>query len=326
MLSPDEQSPYDRLMAKIKTLNESIWEDRVHHPVLSDWLSNFDSGEDPKTGEQLHALHLLSRFTYFADAEFRELLRALYRDLYKYRVIATLRRENRDMTDTVELNSLFERELETTRFLGIGNPSKSGTHLLYYYRQENELPASLFINPHEIFASDAEGAMRTLRFPNVSRYVFIDDFAGSGDQAKNYSDDTLVPLRKLKPNVILEYHVPVATAAAVKEIKNKTEFDEVRAIFKLDDSFKCFSDRSRYFGDDSEDDAKIDRKFCYEMAEHYGWIIYPSHPLGYDDGQLLLGFHHNTPDNSLPIIWCDASCDPSGKGNQWRPAFRRYHK
>nr|VFK40446.1 MAG: hypothetical protein BECKTC1821E_GA0114239_100745 [Candidatus Kentron sp. TC] len=316
----------DRLLAKIKTLNESIWEDRMHQSILWDWLSNFGSSEDPKTDEQLHALHLLSQFTYFAAAELRELLRTLYRDLYKYHVVAALRRKNHDTTDATKLDDLFGHELKVTRFLGIGNPSESGTHLLYYYRQENELPKSLFINPHEIFVFGTDGAMRNLRFPNVSRYVFIDDFAGSGNQAIAYSNDILVPLKELKSDVILEYHVPVATAAAVNEIEKKTKFDEVRAIFRLDDSFKCFSDQSRYFDGGKKDNPEIDRNFCCEMVESYGEMIHPSHPLGYDDGQLLLGFHHNTPDNTLPIIWCDAFREPSGKSNQWHPVFRRYHK
>ena len=38
------------------------------------------------------------------------------------------------------------------------------------------------------------------------------------------------------------------------------------------------------------------------------------------NGQLLIGFHHNVPDNTLPILWFDS---PNA---DWRPIFRRYPK
>ena len=38
------------------------------------------------------------------------------------------------------------------------------------------------------------------------------------------------------------------------------------------------------------------------------WSL-PADALGFEDSQLLIGFHHNTPDNTLPIIWFD---EPGG--------------
>ncbi|MDD4494870.1 MAG: hypothetical protein PHV32_11100 [Eubacteriales bacterium] len=60
------------------------------------------------------------------------------------------------------------------------------------------------------------------------------------------------------------------------------------------------------------------------MSEHYGIKILSNHvdlknhPLGFDDGQQMFGFYYNTPDNSLPIFWCNL--------DGWIPAFRRYDK
>ena len=42
--------------------------------------------------------------------------------------------------------------------------------------------------------------------------------------------------------------------------------------------------------------------------------------LGFKDCQLLLGFNHNTPDNTLPIFWYDE------KNYNWYPIFKRYKK
>ena len=53
------------------------------------------------------------------------------------------------------------------------------------------------------------------------------------------------------------------------------------------------------------------------MCEKYGNKLTKGYPLGYGGCQLLLGFSHNTPNNTLPIFWCD---------NNWTPFFKRYNK
>lgn len=57
------------------------------------------------------------------------------------------------------------------------------------------------------------------------------------------------------------------------------------------------------------------------LAQRFGRRLQPNHPLGYRDGQLLLGFAYNTPDNSLPIIWSSGTRDVP-----WTPVFKRYSK
>src|SRR5258708_40104948 len=122
---------------------------------------------------------------YFGSRQMRALLKSLYRDKFKYPIVERIRRANADTLDAGLIQAQFKEALDRTRFLGVGNPSESGVHLLYYYRQENQLKKKYFINAHEIFTvSDAK---RVLRYPDVTRYVFIDDFCGSGSQGKRYS-------------------------------------------------------------------------------------------------------------------------------------------
>ena len=60
------------------------------------------------------------------------------------------------------------------------------------------------------------------------------------------------------------------------------------------------------------------------MCQYYGSIITKGHPeaegypLGFDQAQSLFCFFYNTPDNTLPIFWCDR--------NGWKPLFKRYEK
>ena len=73
-------APVDELLAKIKDLNETIWDHRASEPRVNEWLNNFlgpaNGTEDER---QLHALYLLSQFIYFGSRQMREMMRVLYR-------------------------------------------------------------------------------------------------------------------------------------------------------------------------------------------------------------------------------------------------------
>ena len=138
-----------KMLEKVKVLNEQLWGGRANRPAIDAWLDNFDMPGNETQRERLHALFLLSNFMYFGSKEMRELMKALYRDLYRYPVIAGIRKSNSHTTDRGLIDRLFEDELNCTRFIGVGNPSESGCHLLYYLRQENALPKNLFIHTHE---------------------------------------------------------------------------------------------------------------------------------------------------------------------------------
>jgi hypothetical protein len=306
-------------MEKIKTLNETVWERRATEPVIAEWLDNFAVSNPPAADERAHALFLLSNFMYFGSREIRELLKALYRDLYRYPIVAGIRRANHDTLDSGLIDPLFRAELEATRFLGVGNPSESGCHLLYYFRQENSLPKDLFIHAHQAFTRGGGPGLLRLRDPTVTRYVFIDDFCGSGKQGTEYSRDLVEEIKRLNPHAFVAYYVLFATTRGISKVRDETAFDVARAIYDLDTSFKCFSAGSRYFRTPTSD---IDPAFCEQMCRAYGArMVAAPHVLGFDDSQLLVGFHHNTPDNTLPIIWYD---EPGGV--PWKAIFRRYPK
>lgn len=306
------------LIAKIKTLNETVWERRATDPAISDWLDNFAASSSTPQDERLHALFLLSNFMYFGSRQIRELLKAVYRDLYRYPIIEDIRRTNSDTLDSNVIDPLYKAQRNGTRFLGVGNPSESGCHLLYYFRQENALPKDLFIHTHQVFTRAGGGSI-DLRDPTISRYVFIDDFCGSGKQGIEYSRDLVEDIKRLNPHAVVAYYVLFATIYGINKIRTETAFDQARAIYELDTSFKCFSSESRYI---RAAEAGIDLVFCKDMCRRYGEMMVDAHhALGFDDSQLLIGFHHNTPDNTLPIIWFD---EPSRVA--WTPIFRRYPK
>lgn len=323
-----EQLPYlDVLLNKVFAYYATIWMDRRIEGVHKNWLENFSHAEEnEQSKERLNAIYLLTKFMYFGNIELRELLKCLYRDHFKYEIIKKIRRANSDTMDSNLLETSFQEELEQTRFLGVGNPSESGVHLLYYFRQENELPKKYFLNTHEIFKQVEEqhlvdGAIETilktdLANNKIKRYIFIDDFCVSGTQGKEYSKDIVTNIKKLNSTVEVDYLMLFGTEEGIKEVKTHTQFNLVKSIFTIDKSFKCFSENSRIYS--SNGVAEISKDFFKEACCRYGKKINPNHPLGYKDGQLLLGLFHNTPDNTLPIFWADKS--------KWFPIFKRYPK
>lgn len=321
-----EEPLQKQLLNKIKVLNETTWENRAGNSQINSWLSNF------KEDEKIQALFLLSRFMYFGSIQMRNLLRSLYRDLFKYRIIERIRRSNNDTRDLNFINSEFKNIERETRFIGIGNPSESGPHLLYFFRQENRMSKRLFINTHEIIAHKDSG--NELRLSHVKHFVFIDDFCGSGKQATEYSEHVIKAIKNIDQSIEVSYLMLFGTKSGKQKVRDTTLFDFVESVYELDDSFKCFEKDSRIFKNTKD---PIDQDKAKEISLRYGFNLMKSicsHEVdpskldfvasqnahGFGDGQLLIGFHHNTPDNALPIFWYDEN------EIGWTPMFKRYNK
>ncbi len=314
----------ETLIDKLMTLNDHLWEGRVDRPRINRWLTNFTGVTTDESSEHNYALLLLSHVMYFGERELRELLHALYRDRYRYRLIQQIRNHYGRTTSLAAIHQKYRAALNSTRFLPVGNPSESGTHLLYWFRQENRLPHDLFNHPDDRFF-ERRPAQPDDTGPNVRRLVFVDDFCGSGTQAAEFATIHLPRFRQLASGgaVSLEigYLVLFATAAGISHLSDltgETSFDWIETVYELDHTYKIFSDNARQFAAVPTD---LDRAAVRDFARTYGARLYPNDPLGFEDGQLLLAFHHNTPDNSLPILWSGPPHHP-----HWNNLFRRYMK
>lgn len=310
-----EKTIRDEIIGNIKVLNETIWENKITQPNIDAWLNNFQGKVFDKNDEELYSLFLLSNFMYFGHLQIQECLRSLYRDLYKYPIIAKIRKDNKNTKDYTFINSQYCRQLASTRFIGVGNPSESGCHLLYYFRQVNNLSKKLFCHGHEIFKGRTSSSKTRLSKKHIKNYIFIDDFCGSGSQAVKYLSDLISDIKDLDSEIEIKYLLLFATKDGKKHIKDNTQIDAVESVFELDDSYKVFHENSNIFINAS---TVINKGKIKKMCEYYGMKLWNFYPLGYDNGQILMGFYHNIPDNTLPIIWRD--------NELWRPIFKRYHK
>ena len=311
----------DALIDKLKILNEQLWEGRVDRHQIDRWLTNFTGATTDERKEHDYALLLLSHVMYFAERELRELLRALYRDHYRYRLIQEIRSRRGRTAPVAVIHKEYDAALASTRFLPLGNPSESGTHLLYWFRQENQLPPELFVSLDDLFDRPFGQPSAARADPNIRRLVFLDDFCGSGSQAIDLASDALPRLQQLvrrsAATLDIGYLVLFANATGISRVREETSFDWVETVYELDETYKVFSKNARQFAAVPE---TVDRNAVREFAVNYGRNLFES-PLGFNDGQLLLAFHHNTPDNSLPILWAGPPEHP-----QWHSIFHRFPK
>jgi hypothetical protein len=322
----------EKLKKRILVLNERVWENRMPQTRIDEWLKNFNGKVSTIENEQLHALFWLSQFMYFGSREIRVLLRALYRDHFLCPLLQEIQNNADGEMTEVDLQIALSSELQKTKFFGVGNPSESGVHLLYYFRQENMLSKSNFMDAIQIFSRDTSTNIRTLRKPQIKRYIFIDDICGSGDTAQDYSREVLTDLLKLNPAAKVAYYCLFASTNGLKQVRDKTLFQEnCAAVYELDDSYRCLSQTSRFLT--TKEYEGIDMSFATDLVRRYGELICtdlswcPEHATGWKDSQMLMGFHHNTPDNTLPIVWHDSlNNNTITNAMNWQPAFKRYPK
>lgn len=308
------------LQKRIQVLSDEVWEHSVEGEDVRRWLTNFVGSALTEDLERLHALYLLANFNYFGLREVREMLKSIYRDLFRYPIVQTIRSARGGTRDPALIAQGFATELDGTRFLGMGNPSESGGHLLYYFRQTNQLSKNHFIHEHEVLEEAIGVTPNSFAIKNLKRLVFIDDLMGSGDQAVEYSRKVVTHFRAVahaqSVDLKMSYFTLFASQDALDRVR-KLPFDSVEAVHVLSESERAFSTTSRLY---ALPPAGITSSDARLFAETYGKAIAPGFPLGWKDGQLLLGLHHNVPDNSLPIFWV------SEEWSSWEPVFPRFRK
>lgn len=308
---------------RLRILAAQAWDNEVRWSDITAWAENFIGRTVSRHDEEVHALFALSRFMYFSRRLTKEMLKALYRDNFEAPTMQRIRRNFKGTKDVSLLRKQYQDQLSATRFVGLGNPAESGAHLLYVFRQVNYLPKDYFadllsafaIKPSRTRAGEIEYQIRNA---SVNRIVFFDDIVGSGTQARQYLSEELKRIRAGDPTFELSFLALFATTEGLERLNAPELFDgRATCLFELDSSFRAFSVNARYFADSP---AWFNAMDFQAMARQYGAGLQPQLPVGYKDGQLLLAFAHNTPDNTLPIFWDQGTQTP------WHPIFPRFDK
>lgn len=313
---------YNRLTIKyenkIETLSEWLWENKPKQVEITEWLANFNSLDFER--ERLNALHQLSYFMSFELREIREMLKSLFRDFIVKPLIQKIKKGG--ISRLEDINNEISNQLQKTRFIGLGNASESSCIMLYFFRQENGLSKEHFINASDIFDRNNNGEIINLRKhgpkdeeQEIIHYIFMDDFSGSGSQASSYfSDIQSKMIRTLNPDARVSYFTLFSTNVSYATLHSYDPQIKLCSIFELDRTYKVFGDHSRYYKK-YEDERTFAEATCKNYKARYA---YPDYLCGWKNGQLLLRFFYNTPDNTLPSFWT--------KTDSWKPIFKRYDK
>lgn len=199
-----------------------------------------------------------------------------------------------------ELKKLFSNDFSRVNIFGLGDSGgDSGAQFLYRLRQRLGLT-------EEYFPKDYNNIS-----PLIQSIVFIDDIIGGGKQATDFCRDNL-------GNILVDkyYCSLLAFNNGLERIRNESDFKKVFTTYTLTDADKAFSETSEIFSD------KEIREKIKIISQYYGQKIYPKGPLGYDDSQALIAFSHNTPNNTLPIIWASVN-NEKHPGVPWNPLWER---
>ncbi len=205
-----------------------------------------------------------------------------------------------------EIANIFDDNLSGVKFFPLGrSPSSSGGMYLYDYRK------ALSLSEENVPYIEFDKALA-----NTRALVFFDDMIGSGNQAILFANENLERLG------IESYYVAIfAFNDGLKRVKDEACFKDVICGDRLSDEERAFHPDSLVFNDFD----LATRERLETLCLHYGNELYPDHPLGYDDSQALLAFPHNTPNNTLPIIWASTE-NEKVKGYPWNPIFERKKK
>lgn len=313
----EDEAQQDEWMRKLKTLNRTVWANYLTEPSIKGWLANFKGLNQAEGTERHHSLHLLQQFMFFGAREVRELVRVLYRDLYRYPLLKLIREQNGNTLEAGIIEHAYQSIFACTRFIGVGEASESGDYIMYLFRQENNISTGYFRHMSDLLLDNGTGG-KALKEPNVCYYVFVDDFSGTGIQARDRLKPMVEEIRQLNNKASIAYLPLFATSDALSFLRQELPADYIRAVVEFDRSYRCFDADSIYFRPVGA--GNVSATTSRQIAEHYGKAIVPLHPLGYSDCQLLVGFAHNVPDNTLPVFWYN------DRPADWRAVFPRATK
>jgi len=295
-----------KLLDKINTKNKYVWANEKSSTEIQDWINNFDD-ED-----QLMALNIALGIKFYSKELIRSSLVALSKKIVTY-----LCEENNELRgdlytsdDINESKKLINNFVEKNcLFVSFGDACSSGAMLLYYYNKHLDFDKINSTSLCELFTED--------KYNSYSYIFLIDDFIGTGDQAvetwyEKKCGSSLGEFSQQFPLKKIALTVLVASEIGIDEIENDIGKDNIKIIANdmITQKMNTFSPYSSLFKDStSRSKARVS---LYNLGKE----LNPRFPLGYGSMALTIAFSHNTPDNTLPVIW--------KKTNSWQPLFERH--
>ena len=187
----------------------------------------------------------------------------------------------------------------TWRFISFSTSAgESGDTMLHVFRRANSLSGSQF---NELFIYKRDLLLQELSPEDT--VVFIDDFAGTGEQATDAWTENIEELLPVSPPKVFLILV-AASMSAIDRVNSETGLT-VMPYIELTEQDNLFSTSCNHF---SDEDKETVLKYC-AIANH----IYPK---GRGNCGFVIAFFHTCPNNSIPILHMDHQ--------NWHGLFRRH--
>lgn len=280
--------------------DRQIWRKFHGADELLKWLHNFH-GED----EIYLALLLANKVLYYSQDQIKYLWNYILTNQIKLYLLDVFYKGRLPSN----IDKWFEGYLQNKCiFVGYGNAGKSGQSMVYTFEKSHNIEGLKYMEKFEFLNGSND-------LSSVKVIFLLDDFVGSGHQARTeWFNDTkgksFNDIHTKNPDILFVYLALVGYVDGIKYIADNTPMKVIIGE-ELDEKFKCFSDVSIIYENSSE------RRRAKELMEEKGRILY-EYPLGYNNLELAIAFYHNTPNNSLPVIW------KRTRDESWQPLFERF--
>ena len=291
---------------------------------LAGWLTQFEDGQERRNALQF----VRKRLIYISNIEMRHLVNLMAND----RIPATLQRHVADRLQIpeyrvakVRATPQFEDASRASLFLGMSDGARIGD----LRRSSPELSNEQFAMTYELNKPRADNMLSELRKTsghnkNVFQYIFlVDDIAASGrtilrfekngspdGRLKRFVLDTLDLLKDGEcPKIFIALYIatPQALAHLQSSIAsypnppwNHDNAPEVISVMTIEDQARLVCNRP---GDEYE----TDRLFDLLLHKYYQKSVEDEHKRnvkhGYFQCGLPLILTHNTPNNSVYLLW-----------------------
>lgn len=318
---------------------------------LAQWLTQFDSRH-----REIAYRFVRERLIFVSAAEMAHLVRSMYPDVIRPRIREIAAQAlgcSPHLVRRIEASAAYEETLRRSLFLGLSD----GARIDAFRRSSPDLDNEQVHTHYEMgemklvemqrelgqalqgFEGTHEGGESAE--PSFRQLFLLDDFAGTGttmirrkdgswsgrlkkisDQLLQVSDTGVFDLKQLRVYVCLY----MITEQALEHFET-----ELRAFESEGASWgRCeilYLQVFRYEtaihrGQDAELDAFLDHYYSPELEDKKSYKVGGKGiEFGYGACGLPLVIHHNTPNNSLFVLWKDGT-------NEWRftPLFRRFER
>lgn len=305
---------------------------------LARWLEQFDIAE-----RQTAYDFVMQRLIFISDVEVAHLIDVAYPDHLELRL---LRRAATDIgvaahrVRTIAADPQFRALTRRSLFLGLSDGAR-----LDKLRRASQLSHEQFVQDYLIADEQAEGAqteltnaLKTQGLPGDAtfRHIFlVDDFSGSGRTLLRPDDDTpgafkgkLIKFKErldhLTDTGVVAEDVEVGVLLYVASLQAITHLEATVAAVGLGD---WTIDVVQRLGTDLRVDLTSPgmTQLCRDYYDPATADVHKDEtPIGYDNCALPVVLAHNTPNNSVCLLWAETPEDLDRKA--LFPRYERHHK